>query len=174
MRPFTQAFPKAKVYVAPGQFSWPLDLPLDFRVDGVLTEDTRATAPFRDEIDFTGWFFKPFAGSISEVAFFHKPSKTLLVRQSISWTHSHPSAPRATTTTTSSSSSSSHHSLSLAVQVTDAVIYITEEVPEVLASRGVKPGLWKKMALQACFLGAPNIPTFDIIANRLIVSPVIR
>ena len=42
-----------------------------------------------------GWFFKPFAGSISEVAFFHKKSRTLLV--------------------------------------TDAVIYIDDAPPEVLA-----------------------------------------
>lgn len=83
-----------------------------------------------------GWYYKPFAGSISEVAFYHKSSKTLLC--------------------------------------TDAVIYIPEKVPDVISVVGVKEELWKKCALQACFLGAPRIPTFDVISEKLIVSPVVR
>ena len=79
VRPFMEAFPKAKLYVAPGQFSWPLDLPFGCKIDGVLTDDFQA--PFRKEVDYTGWSFKPFVGSISEVAFFHRASKTLLVRR---------------------------------------------------------------------------------------------
>ena len=67
MARFVAKFPKAKVYVAPGQFSWPVDLPLGFRVDGVLTDENKGKLPFTDEIDYTGWFFKPFTGSISEV-----------------------------------------------------------------------------------------------------------
>ncbi len=136
MAAFVRKFPRARVYVAPGQFSWPVDLPLGFRVDAVLSDENKAAVPFADEIDFTGWFFKPFAGSISEVAFFHKKSRTLLV--------------------------------------TDAVIYIDDAPPEVLARKGVKLPLWKKMALQACFLGPPNLDTFDQIKQRLFVSPVIR
>ena len=136
MGSFVAQFPKAKVYVAPGQFSWPLDLPLGFRVDGILTDENKAMMPFIGEIDYTGWFFRPFTGSISEVAFFHKKSKTLLV--------------------------------------TDAVIWIDDSPPEILKQKGVKPELWKKMALQACFLGPPNLDTFEEIKQKLIVSPVIR
>lgn len=136
MAAFVRQFPAAKVYVAPGQYSWPIELPLGFRVDGVLSDENRVAIPFTDEVDYTGWFFKPFAGSISEVAFFHKASRTLLV--------------------------------------TDAVIYIDEQPPEVLARKGVKVPLWKKMALQACFLGPPNLDTFEQIKQRLFVSPVIR
>jgi hypothetical protein len=91
---------------------------------------------FTHSIGDAGWYYKPFTGSISEVAFFHKPSRTLLV--------------------------------------TDAVIYIDDTVPPLLAARGIKLERWKKMALQACFLGPPNLPTFDIISKKLIVSPVIR
>jgi hypothetical protein len=105
-------------------------------VDGVLTEENKNKVPFRDEIDYTGWFFKPFAGSISEVAFFHKTSKSLIV--------------------------------------TDAAIYIDDQPPAILQQREVKPELWKKMALQACFLGPPNLDTFEEIKQRLIVSPVIK
>lgn len=52
MGPFVSAFPKAKVYAAPGQYTWPVALPTGFRVDGYLTNDFKA--PFRDEIDFQG------------------------------------------------------------------------------------------------------------------------
>ena len=136
MSSFVKQFPQAKAYVAPGQFSWPVDLPLGYKVDGILTDENKATMPFRDEIDYTGWFYRPFTGSISEVAFFHKKSKTLLV--------------------------------------TDAVIYIDNQPPAILQQKGVKLELWKKMALQACFLGPPNLDTFEAIKQKLIVSPVIR
>lgn len=136
MASFVAQFPKAKVYVAPGQFSWPLDLPLGFRVDGILTDENKKMMPFKDEIDYTGWFFRPFTGSISEVAFFHKKSKTLLV--------------------------------------TDAVIWIDDSPPEILQQKRIAPNVWKKMALQACFLGPPNLDTFEEIKQKLIVSPVIR
>jgi len=136
MARFASLFPKAKIYVAPGQFSWPVDIPLGFRVDGVLTEENKKSMPFIDEIDYTGWIFRPFTGSISEVAFFHRKSRTLLV--------------------------------------TDAIIWIDDQPPEILRQAGVGQDLWKKMALQACFLGPPNLDTFQKIKQRLIVSPVIR
>ena len=33
---------------------------------------------------------------------------------------------------------------------------------------------WKKSALMACFLGAPYTPSFDAIAGKVFVSPVVR
>lgn len=38
MKDFTKAFPAASVWVCPGQWSWPINLPLGFRIDGVLTK----------------------------------------------------------------------------------------------------------------------------------------
>ena len=49
---FVEKFPKAKVYVAPGQFSWPVDVPLGFRVDGILENGVKF--PFSDELDHHG------------------------------------------------------------------------------------------------------------------------
>ena len=96
--PFTRRFPRAQVYVAPRQFSWPLDLPLPLL--GVFRSETLEQAaeyPWSREIAHD--VFAPRsvvvdAYKYSEVAFFHRSSQSLLV--------------------------------------TDAVIYVDEEVPEVL------------------------------------------
>ncbi|KAL0343833.1 UNVERIFIED_CONTAM: hypothetical protein Sangu_1270700 [Sesamum angustifolium] len=51
--PFSRKFPKAQVWVAPRQWSWPLNLPLDFfgifRAKTLKDED--ASAPWADEIE---------------------------------------------------------------------------------------------------------------------------
>jgi Domain of unknown function (DUF4336) len=86
--PFAKHFPNAKVYVAPDQWSFPLNLPLNWlglprKRTHILPEDSSQT-PFTQEFDYAilktidlnlGWF--------SEVAFFHKRSQTLLVTDSI-------------------------------------------------------------------------------------------
>jgi Domain of unknown function (DUF4336) len=86
--PFARYFPNAKVYVAPDQWSFPLNLPLSWlglprKRTYILPEDISQT-PFAGEFDYAilktidlklGWF--------SEVAFFHKRSRTLLVTDSI-------------------------------------------------------------------------------------------
>ena len=82
--PFARCFPNAQVYVAPRQWSFPVNLPLSWlglpgRRTQILPEDSSKT-PFAQEFDYKilqainlrlGWF--------SEVAFFHKRSRTLLV-----------------------------------------------------------------------------------------------
>ncbi|NET38749.1 MAG: DUF4336 domain-containing protein [Cyanothece sp. SIO1E1] len=86
--PFARRFPPAQVFVAPGQWSFPLNLPLSWL--GLPWGRTQvlpmnsADAPFADQFDYTilgplnlrlGWF--------GEVAFFHKRSGTLLVTDSV-------------------------------------------------------------------------------------------
>ena len=139
MAPFVAKFPQAKVWVAPGQWSWPVDLPLGFRVDGVL-KDEDTGAPWSDEIEQSVLLSAVGIGKCGEVAFFHRRTATLLV--------------------------------------TDAVIYIPDEAPEVLAAyraaSAVEADKWRRSALMACFLGPPHTPSFDAIAGRLLVSPVVR
>jgi Domain of unknown function (DUF4336) len=36
MKDFTAAFPSAKVWVCTGQWSWPVNLPLNFRCNGII------------------------------------------------------------------------------------------------------------------------------------------
>jgi hypothetical protein len=86
--PFARHFPSAKVYIVPNQWSFPINLPLSWlglprKRTYILPEDSTQT-PFAQEFDYAilktidlnlGWF--------SEVAFFHKRSRTLLVTDSI-------------------------------------------------------------------------------------------
>ena len=82
--PFARHFPHAQVFVAPNQWSFPLNLPLSWlglpqsRIQ-VLPEDS-ANTPFADQFDYA--ILGPISlgpGPFEEVAFFHRRSHTLLV-----------------------------------------------------------------------------------------------
>lgn len=84
-------YPKAQVFVAPGQWSWPLNLPPSFF--GIfnsqpLTDDNRgASLPFADEFECEILRPRPIGVNASvkfnEAALFHKPTKTLLVTDAV-------------------------------------------------------------------------------------------
>lgn len=82
--PFSRHFPKATVFVAPDQWSFPVRLPLSWlglplRRTKILPSDSEK-APFADDFDYTILKSIPLGlGSFSEVAFYHKASKSLLV-----------------------------------------------------------------------------------------------
>jgi hypothetical protein len=86
--PFARKFPKAKVYVAPHQWSFPVKLPLSWlgfpaRRTHVLPADS-SQVPFGDEFDYAILERIDLRlGQFSEVAFWHKRSHTLLVTDSI-------------------------------------------------------------------------------------------
>lgn len=86
--PFARCFPKAQVFVAPSQWSFPLNLPLTWlglpakRTYLLPTESSKA--PFFEEFDYE--ILGPIAlglGRFEEVAFFHRRSRTLLVTDSV-------------------------------------------------------------------------------------------
>jgi Domain of unknown function (DUF4336) len=86
--PFARCFPQAQVFVAPNQWSFPVNLPLSWlglpkgRTQ-LLPEDS-SKAPFADEFDYA--MLGPIdlrLGEFAEVAFFHKRSHTLLVTDSV-------------------------------------------------------------------------------------------
>lgn len=86
--PFARCFPAAQVFVAPHQWSFPLNLPLNwlgFPRDRTHTlPDTPGDAPFGDEFDYAVLgpvYLGP--GRFSEVAFFHRRSRTLLVTDTV-------------------------------------------------------------------------------------------
>ena len=86
--PFARCFPSAQVFVAPQQWSFPLNLPLSWlgfpaKRTSVLPFDSNET-PFGDQFDLAilgpidlrlGWF--------AEVALFHRRSRTLMVTDSV-------------------------------------------------------------------------------------------
>ncbi|PNW73530.1 hypothetical protein CHLRE_13g562750v5 [Chlamydomonas reinhardtii] len=181
--PFSRRFPKAKVYVAPYQWSFPLNLPPQFFgifPTGELVSDDPA-APWAEEIG-QKVFLPPSIGvnetvRFTEVAFFHKKTRTLLV--------------------------------------TDAVVYVPEDPPEVIPvpalldlardnylaqfvaggrsraevaaiarpepvedSREARRKGWARMALLVLYFGPGDLLTpeasFAAISGRLFVGPVVE
>jgi len=85
--PFARRFSQAQVFVAPHQWSFPLNLPLSWlgfpqRRTQVLPEDS-TQAPFADEFDYAILDINLGRGSFGEVAVFHRRSRTLLVTDSV-------------------------------------------------------------------------------------------
>jgi hypothetical protein len=88
--PFSRRFPKAKVYIAPFQWSFPLNLPPQFFgifPSGELISGDK-TVPWADEIE-QEVLSPPSIGNIGsfvrtcECAFFHKASRSLLVTDAL-------------------------------------------------------------------------------------------
>jgi hypothetical protein len=85
--PFARRFPNAQVFVAPHQWSFPINLPLSWlgfpiKRTQVIPEDS-SQAPFAKEIDYAVLDIDLGAGSFGEIACFHKRSRTLLVTDSV-------------------------------------------------------------------------------------------
>ncbi|MFH7029685.1 MAG: DUF4336 domain-containing protein [Heteroscytonema crispum UTEX LB 1556] len=85
--PFARCFPQAQVFVAPHQWSFPLNLPLGWLgFPGKRTQELPVDsiqAPFADEFDYEVLDINLGRGSFCEVAVYHKRSRTLLVTDSI-------------------------------------------------------------------------------------------
>lgn len=85
--PFARCFPNALVFVAPNQWSFPLNLPLSWLgFPGKRTEvlpENSADAPFAAEFDYVVLDINLGQGSFGEVALFHKRTRTLLVTDSV-------------------------------------------------------------------------------------------
>ncbi|NJN30736.1 MAG: DUF4336 domain-containing protein [Synechococcales cyanobacterium RM1_1_8] len=86
--PFAQKFPSAQVYVAPHQWSFPLNLPLSWL--GLPGDRTQllpahsADSPFAADFDYE--ILGPIdlkVGPFEEAVFFHRASQTLLVTDSV-------------------------------------------------------------------------------------------
>lgn len=85
--PFARRFPQAQVFVAPNQWSFPVNLPLSWlgfpkNRTFVLPEDSSQT-PFADEFDYAMLKVDLGRRVFGEVAFFHRRSHTLLVVDSV-------------------------------------------------------------------------------------------
>ena len=85
--PFARCFPQAQVFVAPHQWSFPLNLPLSWlgfpkQRTQELPADSRQT-PFADEFDYAILDIDLGRGAFVEVALLHKPSHTLLVTDAV-------------------------------------------------------------------------------------------
>ena len=86
--PFARRFPSAQIYTIPHQWSYPLNLPLPWLgLPGNRTQTLPAEAsqaPFADEFDYAILGPIPLGlGPFSELALFHRASRTLLLTDSL-------------------------------------------------------------------------------------------
>jgi len=156
MKAFLQKYPKAQVWVAPGQFGplgscgQSLQEPcnMGYRVDGILGPD-QPQPSWANEFDIATLYVEipKNAGPVSEVAFCHRPTKTLVA--------------------------------------TDAVVYVPGgPAPEIFSTyfepdEVGDPNFWPQTVLQAVFLplrtdSDGSFPGYEAIKNRLVRAPILR
>jgi len=212
MKAFTSKYPNAQVWIAPGQYgpfgttcgvvgdsntkgaTKRAKVDMGYRVDGIFSIDVGSTAtsnlqqqlpPWADEFDMATLYIDipKNAGPVSEVAFCHKPTKTLIATDAVVYIPSSPPPPPS-----SSSSSARRSGRDGRKGGTDSgnifATYFDQETVE-------EPSFWPKTVLQAVFLplrtetGSINsvadksdsdiyYPGFEAIKERLIRAPILR
>ncbi|RDX91820.1 hypothetical protein CR513_26145 [Mucuna pruriens] len=162
-----------KVWVAPRQWSWPLNLPLEFfgifRSKTLKDEDL--STPWAGEIE-QKILSSPEVGigPYVEVAFYHKPSRTLLVTDAVIF------VPRQPPECISKESLLASAKNGLAVKLLSKGKEVPDE-PVVDDKRNRQKG-WERMVLQILFLGPSNLlepnASFAQMSQKLIVSPIVK
>jgi hypothetical protein len=176
--PFSRKFPKAKVYVAPKQWSWPINLPPQFFgifPKGVL-RDNDASTPWADEIEQKVLVSTVGIGPYIEVAFFHKKTKTLLVTDAVISVPEQPPELVASEDLVDAATSN----FFVRVLAGDKADEPVNGVP--LQPKELTPAVrdlgWRRMALQILYIvpGDLRDPSrgFKAVANRLIVGPILK
>ncbi|KAK4733700.1 hypothetical protein R3W88_007961 [Solanum pinnatisectum] len=171
--PFSRKFPKAQVWVAPRQWSWPLNLPLEFF--GIFRakalKDADMSTPWADDIEQKVLSSPEVGiGPYVEVAFYHKKSRTLLVTDAVIFV---PSTPPESISKESLLASAKN---GLAVKLLSK----GKEVPEepVVDNKINRQKGWERMVLQILFLGPSNLlepnASFAQMSQKLIVSPIVK
>ncbi|CAI0388309.1 unnamed protein product [Linum tenue] len=171
--PFSRKFPKAKIWVAPRQWSWPLNLPLEFfGIFGAKTlKDEDLSTPWADDIEQKVLSAPEVGlGPYVEVAFYHKRSRSLLVTDAVIF------VPRKPPDCIGKDSLLASAKNGLAVKILSK----GKEVPEdpVVDNPMTRQKGWERMVLQILFLGPSNLlepnTSFAQMSQKLIVSPIIK
>ncbi|KAL5230145.1 hypothetical protein ABZP36_028921 [Zizania latifolia] len=171
--PFTRKFPKAQIWVAPRQWSWPINLPLEFfgifRSKPLIDEDE--DTPWAGEIEQKVLSSPEVGiGPYVEVAFYHKPSRTLLVTDAVIF------VPRQPPECISKESLLASAKNGLAVKILSKGKEVPDE-PVMDNQRNRQKG-WERMVLQILFLGPSNLlepnSSFAQMSQKLIVSPIVK
>ncbi|KAB2056064.1 hypothetical protein ES319_A11G078700v1 [Gossypium barbadense] len=171
--PFSRKFPKAQVWVAPRQWSWPLNLPLEFfgifRAKILQNEDP--STPWANEIEQKVLSSPEVGiGPYVEVAFYHKQSRTLLVTDAVIYVPKNP--PECINKEYLLESAKN----GLAVKILSKGKKVLDE-PVVDNEINRQKG-WERMVLQILFLGPSNLlepnASFAQMSQKLIVSPIVK
>ncbi|KAI3851187.1 hypothetical protein MKW92_004294 [Papaver armeniacum] len=171
--PFSRKFPRAQTWVAPRQWSWPLNFPLEFfgifRSKTLVDEDL--STPWGNEIEQKVLSSPEVGiGPYVEVAFYHKKTRTLLVTDAVIFVPAQP--PECI----------SNASLLAAAQNGLAVKILSKgrDVPDepVIDNKNEPSKGWERMVLQILFLGPSNLlepkASFGQMSQKLIVSPIVK
>lgn len=171
--PFSRKFPRARVWVAPRQWSWPLNLPLAFFgiFRAKILKDEDLSTPWADEIEHKILSSPEVGiGPYVEVAFYHKRSRTLLVTDAVIF------VPRQPPECISKESLLASAKNGLAVKILSKGKEVPEE-PVVDNKKNLQKG-WERMVLQILFLGPSNLlepkASFAQMSQKLIVSPIVK
>ncbi|CAN1163018.1 hypothetical protein LINPERPRIM_LOCUS32428 [Linum perenne] len=171
--PFSRKFPRAQIWVAPRQWSWPLNLPLEFfGIFGAKTlVDEDSSTPWADDIEQKVLSAPEVGlGPYVEVAFYHKRSRSLLVTDAVIF------VPRNPPECIDKDSLLASARNGLAVKILSK----GKEVPEgpVVDNPMTRQKGWERMVLQILFLGPSNLlepkASFAQMSQKLIVSPIIK
>ncbi|GJP42831.1 hypothetical protein CLOM_g2360, partial [Closterium sp. NIES-68] len=172
--PFARAFPKARAWVAPRQWSWPINLPLPLLGlfgGTVLAEEGPKPDEWPEEIDYK-IFASPEVGigPYVEIAFFHRPSRTLLLTDAVIVVpREPPQVVRTDALLDAARNGLAVRVLSAGREVPDVEVEDTEE----FRTLG-----WQRMVLQILFFGPGNLlepeEAFERICGKLVVSPVVK
>ncbi|VFQ91961.1 unnamed protein product [Cuscuta campestris] len=171
--PFSRKFPRAQVWVAPRQWSWPLNLPLEFF--GIFNakplQDGDLSTPWADEIEQKVLSSPEVGiGPYVEVAFYHKRSQTLLVTDAVIF------VPRSPPECISKESLLKSAKNGVAVKILSKGKQVPDE-PIVDTKMNRQKG-WERMVLQILFLGPSNLlepnTSFAQVSQKLIVSPIVK
>ncbi|CAN0924326.1 hypothetical protein LINGRAHAP2_LOCUS34111 [Linum grandiflorum] len=171
--PFSRKFPRAQIWVAPRQWSWPLNLPLEFF--GIFSAKTLVdedmSTPWADDIEQKVLSAPEVGlGPYVEVAFYHKRSRSLLVTDAVIF------VPRNPPECIDRDSLLASARNGLAVKILSK----GKEVPEgpVVDNPTTRQKGWERMVLQILFLGPSNLlepqASFAQMSQKLIVSPIIK
>ncbi|XP_010434985.1 PREDICTED: uncharacterized protein LOC104717959 isoform X2 [Camelina sativa] len=171
--PFSRKFPKAQIWVAPRQWSWPLNLPLEFfgifRAN--IIKDGDLSTPWAEEIEQKVLSSPEVGiGPYVEVAFYHKRSRTLLVTDAVIF------VPRRPPSSISNESLLASAKNGLAVKILSK----GKDVPNdpVVDNPNTRQKGWERMVLQILFLGPSNLlepnASFAKMSQKLIVSPIVK
>jgi len=176
--PFSRKFPKAKVYIAPKQWSWPINLPPQFFgifPAGIL-EDGDTTTPWGSEIEQKVLVSSVGIGPYIEVAFFRKKSRTLLVTDAVISVPERPSELVADADLVDAATSNFFIRVLSGEEAEEPVEGVPLKPTELTSA--VRDLGWRRMAMQILYIVPGNLrdPSmgFKAVANKLIVGPILK
>ncbi|XVF14353.1 hypothetical protein REPUB_Repub09cG0051800 [Reevesia pubescens] len=171
--PTKEKFPKAQVWVAPRQWSWPLNLPLEFFgiFRAKILKDGDLSTPWADEIEQKVLSSPEVGiGPYVEVAFYHKRLRTLLVTDAVIYV---PKKPPECINKENLLASAKN---GLAVKLLSKGKKVPDE--PVIDNEINRQKGWERMVLQILFFGPSNLlepnASFAQMSQKLIVSPIIK